>query len=159
MNRRALLASLGGVGAGGLVGYSSRPFGASGDLPPIESKRVEVESSRCVPAGERKPHASISYDRSENRLTVDGVTATPSDCPDLFVNPITGTGRKELEDDAYEIVVDFGSAGSCDRCPAEITYSATVDFGHDPSALSVSHTEERDDRLRPVGPYVSEQIR
>lgn len=64
-----------------------------------------------------------------------------------------------MENDAYKIVVDFGSAGSCDRCPAEMTYSATVDFSHNPSALYIYHTEEVDDRLRPVGPYASEKIR
>ncbi|WP_143414668.1 hypothetical protein [Halorubrum sp. SD683] len=155
MNRRALLVSLGGVGAVGLAGYSF----LSGDLPPIESKQVKIENSQCVSADERKPQASMSYDPPENTLTVDGVTATPSDCTDLFINPIGGTGRKDLKDDAYEIVVDFGSAGSCDRCPAETTYSATVEFGHNPSALYIYHTEEIDDRLRPVGPYASEQIR
>lgn len=159
MNRRALLASLGAAGAVGLVGYSSQSFGADGDLPAIESKQVEVERSHCVPTGERNPRATRSYDRSENRLAVDGVTATPSDCTDLFINPIKGVGREDIEDDAYEIIVDFGSAGSCNRCPAETMYSATVEFGHDPSALYIYHTEEVDERLRPVGPYASEQIR
>lgn len=157
MNRRALLTSLGAAGVAGLAGCSS-PFGVSSDVPAIESKQVTIERSECVPTSERTPQASLSYDRSASRLTVDGRTATPSDCTDLFLNPVKGTGREDIADDPYVIIVDFASAGSCDRCPATTTYSATVTFGHDPSALSIYHTEERDDRLRPVGPYASKQI-
>jgi hypothetical protein len=159
MNRRALLRSLGVVGVSGLTGCSSPLLGASNGLPSIESKEVTIERSQCASAGERKPHASISYDRSEARLTVDGVTATPSDCTDLLISPIKGVGRRTIPDDMYWIVIDFGSAGSCDRCPAETTYSATIDFAHNPSAVSIYHTEEVGDDLRPLGPYASKQIR
>jgi hypothetical protein len=63
-----------------------------------------------------------------------------------------------MPDDAYKILVDFASEGSCNPCPAEITYSANVDFSHNPSALSVYHTEKVEDELRPAGPYASKQI-
>jgi len=159
MNRRTLLRSLGVVGVSGLSGCSSPLLGASSGLPSIESSEVTIERAHCGSAGERNPQASISYDRSEARLTVDGVTATPSDCTDLVINPIKGVGSQNIPDDVYWIVIDFGSGGSCDRCPAETTYSATIDFAHNPSAISIYHTEEVGDDLRPMGPYATKAIR
>jgi hypothetical protein len=159
MNRRALLRSLGVVGVSGLAGCSSPLLGASSGLPAIESKEVTIDRSRCGSAGERNPHASISYDRSEARLTVDGVTATPSDCTDLLIRPIKGIGRANIPDDVYWIVIDLESAGACNRCPAETSYSATIDFAHNPAAVSIYHTEEVGDDLRPLGPYATKAIR
>lgn len=159
MDRRSVLASVSSAGVLGLSGCTSQIFQKSNNLPAIESKQLEIESSRCSSKGDRIPQASISYKASESRLLVNGTTATPSDCTDLFINPIKGVGRQHIPDDTYWIVIDFESAGSCNRCPAETTYSATIDFTHNPSAVSVYHTEEVGDEIRPLGPYASKQIR
>lgn len=159
MNRRALLASVGSSGIIGLSGCTSQIFQGSNNLPAIESKQLEIKSSQCKSEGERTPQASITYSESDSRLLVDGIIATPSECTDLVIYPVKGVGSQYIPDDAYRIVIRFGSGGSCKRCPAETSYSATIEFAHDPSAVSIYHTEEVGDDLRPLGPYASKQIR
>ena len=154
-SRRTILSATGTGLTCGLGGCSSL---FSSNVPSIESKNVEVVGSECVKESERQRNATISYDSTQHQLSISGVTVTDSPCAELYINPDKGVGKSELKDDAYQIIVGMLS-GECEPCPAEVEYDATVEFSHDPSTIYVYHTEEVDDRLRPVGPVTSKNIR
>ena len=158
LTRRTVLCATGTALTCGLAGCSSVPL-LSPDVPRIESKQIEVVSSQCVKEGNRQREASLSYDYTRHQLSVRGVTVTNSPCAELFINPKKGVGQQEFKNDSYQIIVDIRPVGECKPCPGELAYSATVTFSHAPSTIYVYHTEEVDDRLRPIGPINAKTIK
>lgn len=153
-SRRTVLAAGGTALVAGLAGCSN-PL--SSDPPTVSASEVTIEKSTCTTDGQRRRTATTSYDRSTHELSVRGVTRSRAPCTELYANVDDGVGHSR-PDNAMHVIVDIRRVGECSPCRAELEYTATVRFSHDPSSVAVLHTEQFGDDLRPVGPIASRQI-
>ncbi len=155
--RRTLLQVAGTTIASGLAGCSS-VLPSDPTPPAIESKHVELVDGRCIGVESGTMTATVSYDRAAHELQMEGTFTTASPCPELSIVEETGVGKADYADDSVHLTVDPATEGDCERCPSEITYSGSVAFEHDPSAVHIYHVQKQGDQWKRFGPVTSKPI-
>jgi hypothetical protein len=156
--RRQLLIAGASTASVLLAGCSA--LGDSSQEQPVSatSTNISADGSRCTTEGAAQHRATVSYAQESSQLTIDGTIATHRPCLELYVGTQNGVGKADAPSSALFVDIDIPWAGDCERCPAEIDYTATIAVSGAPSTVAVSHVEKQDDSWVSVGPVTTTEI-
>lgn len=147
MRRRALLSLLGTASVGSLAGCSA-PISQLA-TPDVASATIEARDRTC---SERPDETATIVKRTDDGtgFEIEGTIAVPEIRHELHVAVQDGVGRKDRDDAAMEIRIDFSpsdprSQTDVPSCEGEIAYLAEIELTKPPSKLIVRHVVEEED--------------
>lgn len=154
MNRRETLT----LAAGSILSLSgcSGAAGLLGDSSPVEvvSKNVTVDSTSCLPQEDVEQRATVRLVETD-RLELAGQIEAERPCDRLYLDSKSGTGRRDVSDQAILLDVDPAYHGDCEPCPAAVSYTGTVTFDRTPAAVYLYHVAKKGTQWKRVGPVAT----
>ncbi|RYJ08620.1 hypothetical protein ELS19_19210 [Halogeometricum borinquense] len=130
MNRRTFLTGA----CGGLV-LTSGCLNFDTRTPLVSDREITVREQGC---NDKQNTASLNYDRSTNRLHIEGVLSGTTKCGDLGVSYAYNESSSRL---IVEIIVS--ESENCPSCTQYYDYEATVSLRETPQTVAVFHSDPK----------------